>query len=88
MKKGQKSIRGGIEDFLCPFTDMYISQGSNGAYSHKGIMANDVRGLQAGIRYPYYAPCKVKCLKIYSESGQTMWQSVNKVRFANGALSY
>ena len=88
MKKGQKSIRGGIEDFLCPFTDMYISQGSNGAYSHKGIMANDVRGLQAGIRYPYNAPCKVKCLKIYSESGQTMWQSVNKVRFANGRIDY
>ena len=24
MYKGQKSIRAGIEDFLCPFTDMYI----------------------------------------------------------------
>ena len=44
MIKGQKSVRDGIEDFLCPFTDMYISQGSNGKYSHRGIMANDVRG--------------------------------------------
>lgn len=88
MLKGQKSIRGGIEDFLCPFTDMYITQGSNSNYSHKGIMANDVRGLNAGIRYPYYAPCTCKCIKIYRSSGQSMWQSVNKVRFANGNIDY
>lgn len=88
MLKGQKSIRNGIEDFLCPFTDMYISQGSNGAYSHKGTMANDVRGASAGVRYPYYAPCKLKCLAIYPESGQSMWQSINKVRFANGRIDY
>ena len=67
MYKGQKSIRGGIEDFLCPFTDMYITQGSNGKYSHRGIMANDVRGRVAGIRYPYYAPCKSICVKTYKE---------------------
>ena len=46
MKKGQKSVRGGIEDFLCPFTDMYITQGSNSRPSHMGIMANDVRGVE------------------------------------------
>ena len=88
MYKGQKSIRGGIEDFLCPFTDMYITQGSNGKYSHKGIMANDVRGRVAGIRYPYYAPCNSICIKTYKESGQVMWQSLNKVRFANGRIDY
>ena len=88
MYKGQKSVRGGIEDFLCPFTDMYITQGSNSNYSHKGIMANDVRGAKAGVRYAYYAPCKLKCLKIYPESGQSMWQSVNPVRFANARIDY
>lgn len=88
MKKGQKSVRGGIEDFLCPFTDMYITQGSNSRPSHMGIMANDVRGIQMGVRYPYYAPCTVKCLKTYSSSGQAMWQSTNKVRFANGRIDY
>lgn len=88
MIKGQKSVRGGIEDFLCPFTDMYITQGSNSSFSHKGIMANDVRGVQAGVRYAYYAPCTCKCLKTYSSSGQVMWQSVNKVRFANGRIDY
>ena len=88
MYKGQKSVRGGIEDFLCPFTDMYITQGSNGSFSHKGIMANDIRGKVAGIRYSYYAPCTCKCIKTYPESGQVMWQSVNKVRFANGRIEY
>lgn len=88
MKKGDKSIRGNYEDFLCPFESMYITQGSNGGYSHKGIMANDVRGIQSGVRYPYYAPCTCKCIKTYPSSGQVMWQSVNKVRFANGRIDY
>ncbi len=88
MLKNQKSVRAGIEDFLCPFTDMYITQGSNSRFSHKGIMANDVRGIQVGVRYAYYAPCTVKCLKTYPSSGQVMWQSTNKVRFANGRIDY
>lgn len=88
MYKGQKSVRGGIEDFLCPFTDMYITQGSNSPYSHKGIMANDVRGTEPGVRYHIYAPCDIKCVRTYAESGQAMWQSLNKVRFANGRIDY
>lgn len=88
MYKGQKSVRGGIQDFLCPFTDMYITQGSNSAWSHKGIMANDVRGLESGVRYPYYAPCDIKCLKVYPDYGQSMWQSTQKVRFASGNIDY
>ncbi len=88
MYKGQKSVRGGMEDFLCPFTDMYITQGSKGSFSHQGIYANDVRGKVAGIRYSYYAPCTSKCIKTYPESGQVMWQSTSKVRFANGRIDY
>lgn len=88
MIKGQKSKRNGIEDFLCPFTDMYITQGSNSRPSHMGIMANDVRGKQAGVRYAYYAPCTCKCVRIYPSSGQAMWQSTAKVRFANGRVDY
>lgn len=87
MYKGQKSVRGGIQDFLCPFTDMFITQGSNGSYSHKGIMANDVRGINVGERYPYYAPCDLKCLKVYSDTGQSMWQSIKPVRCANGKIT-
>jgi len=88
MFKGQKSVSDGIENFLCPFTDMYITQGSNNNFSHKGIIANDVRGKEVGIRYPYYAPCTCKCIKTYPNSGQVMWQSINKVRFANGRVEY
>lgn len=88
MKKFQTSRRSGIQDFLCPFTDMFITQGANGAYSHKGTMANDVRGANAGIRYPYYAPCDVKCIWTYPASGQACWQSLEKVRFANGKINY
>lgn len=88
MYAGQKSIRAGVQDFLCPFTDMYITQGSGGSYSHKGTMANDVRGIEPGVRYPYYAPCDVKCIWTYPSSGQAMWQSLNKVRFANGNIDY
>lgn len=87
MYKGQKSVRGGVQDFLCPFTDMYITQGSNGGYSHKGIMANDVRGANVGERYPYYAPCDLKCIKVYPDSGQSMWQSIAPVRCANGKIT-
>lgn len=86
MLKGQKSVRGGIEDFLCPFTDMYITQAPNGSYSHKGTMAVDVRGKKVGTRYAYYAPCTVKCIKTYPSSGQVMWQSVDRVRCSNGYI--
>ena len=88
MIKYQTSRRAGIQDFLCPFTDMYITQGSNGAFSHKGTMANDVRGRDVGVRYPYYAPCDVKCIWTYPNSGQACWQSLEKVRFANGKIDY
>ena len=88
MFKGQKSKKNGLENFLCPFTDMYISQGSNGSYSHKGIKAHDIRGKISGIRYPYYAPCTCKCIKTYPVTGQVMWQSINKVIFANGRIDF
>lgn len=88
MIKHQTSRRAEIQDFLCPFTDMIITQGSNGEFSHKGTMANDVRGVEVGVRYPYYAPCDVKCIWTYPSSGQACWQSLEKVRFANGNIDY
>ena len=66
MKKGQKSSKGGYENVLCPFTYMYVTQGANGKYSHQGSQAVDVMGKKAGVRYPYYAPCKVKCVNVDS----------------------
>lgn len=88
MKKGDKSVTGGVQNFLCPFVDMYITQGSHSKPSHMGIMANDVRGREKGVRYAYYSPCDVKCVKIYPNNGQAMWQSINKVRFANNRIDF
>ena len=88
MYKGQKSIRQGIEDCLCPFTDFYLTCGPNESKFHMGTMAIDVRGIEPGIRYPYYAPVTCKCIKTYPESGQVMWQSTNKVRCSNGYIGY
>lgn len=88
MKKSQTSVRGGYEDFLCPFTDMYITQGANMKPTHQGTKANDVRGKQTGVRYAYYAPCTCKCIRAIPSYGQATWQSVNKVRFANGRIDY
>lgn len=86
MYKGEKSIRAGIEDFMCPFTDMYLTCGSNESNYHMGTMAIDVRGAEPGVRYAYYAPATVKCIKTYKESGQVMWQTVNNVRCSNGYI--
>lgn len=82
-KKNETSVTNGIENFLCPFTDLYITQGA-GEGTHKGTFAVDVRGAKSGVKYPYYAPCTVKCIRTYPESGQVMWQSTSKVRCANG----
>lgn len=87
MKKGQTSVRNGIQDFLCPFTDMNITQGSNYG-THAGTMANDVASGTAGYKAPYYAPCDCKLIWCDSANGQGMWQSLNKVRFANGNIAY
>ena len=87
MKPNQKSSSGGYENFLCPFTDMYITQGA-GEGTHKGTMAVDVRGANSGVRYAYYAPCTLRCIKTYKESGQVMWQSTSEVRCANGYTGF
>ena len=86
MYKGEKSVRAGIEDFMCPFTDMYLTCGPNESSYHMGTMAIDVRGKEPGIRYSYYAPATVKCIKTYKESGQVIWQTVNDVRCSNGYI--
>lgn len=89
MIKGQTSVRAGIEDLLCPFTYVTITQGMNGQYSHQGTMANDVGHKDSNNPYEeYYAPCDIKCVYVWNDWGQAMWQSVNKVRFADGSIDY
>lgn len=56
--------------------------------THRGTGSNDVRGAYAGVKYPYYAPCDVKLIWRDLANGQGMWQSLEKVRFANGNIDY
>lgn len=87
MQKGQTSVRNGIQDLLCPFPVMYITQGANEG-SHKGLEAIDVRGKNRGVKEPYYAPCDLKVVQIYSSSNTVLWQSKEPVRLANGKVDY
>ena len=87
MKKNQTSKTNGRENFLCPFTDVYITQ-DYGVGTHKGTKAYDIRGKQPGVRYPYYAPCTCKLIWCDKSNGQGLWQSVAKVNFANGRVDY
>lgn len=75
----------GYEYFMCPFTKMYISQGSN-TWSHSGVIANDVTNGD-GYKAAYYAPCSCRCEAVYPKSGQSQWVSLNPVHFANGKIS-
>lgn len=89
MKAGQTSKRNGIQDILCPFTKIYITQGSGymgGTYSHQGIRAVDITNGD-GSRAPYYAPFDLKCIYVNS-STTVVWQSLNKVRFSTGVVDY
>lgn len=88
MKANQKSVRGNVQDFLCPFDRFYISQGSFTG-NHIGVKATDVsNGDIECSKAPYYAPCDVKCVAQILANGQSYWQSVNKVRIANGDICY
>ena len=87
MYRGQKSVRGGIEDFLCPFNNFYLTCGPNESPQHMGTMAIDVRGAERGVREDYFAPATSRCVWTYPANGQAMWQTVNPVRCSNGAIT-
>lgn len=86
MKKGQTSVRAGIQDCLCPFPYLGITQYSRTG-SHLGTSALDI-GWHDDKYEPYYAPCDLKCVWLYPSFGQSMWQSTNKVRLANGNIDH
>lgn len=90
MKVNEKSVRGNVQDILCPFKKLCITQGTgiNGnTYSHNGTRAIDTTNGD-GTRAPYYAPFDLVCVKTYPNMGGAIWQSKNKVRFADGTIDY
>ena len=77
-----------IEPLMCPFKRMHVTQYDNGNYSHQGSDAWDITSGTAGIKDPYFAPCDLICKAIDLNYAFTWWQSVNKVKFADGTVDY
>lgn len=74
----------GVEYFMCPFTQLFISQLENSG-THKGTLAVDVNHYNGNsARVPYYAPATVRCVEAIPSYGEATWQTVNKVRCPNG----
>lgn len=88
MKKNQKlKTPNGVEVVLFPMQYMRITQGMNGNFSHKGDMALDVAGKDAGID-PIFMPCTMKIVWKDSKIGGVLYESVKKVHLANGTEDY
>lgn len=87
-----------VEKIIYPIKYMRITQhynGSNNHYKHSGGSPKDYPiddGAQDTGSSPFYAPCKVKVVRIYGVGASgvnTLWlTSVNKVQFADGTLDY
>lgn len=79
----------GNEVLLFPLEYLYMSQDEGGNYSHLYTYSIDLLGWGANGRIykcPYYAPCTLKCVTV--SSGSVVWESVNKVHWADGTLDY
>ncbi|MEG0314150.1 MAG: hypothetical protein RR646_02690 [Erysipelotrichaceae bacterium] len=87
MKQYQTSITNGISNVLFPMEITRISQVDN-VGSHLGSFALDLSGSDGG-KSLIYAPCDVVCVAIDPKNGNAVWwQSISKVRFANGIIDY
>lgn len=89
MKKNQKIKYNGIEWIGFPMRYMNISQGNNGQFSHMGVNALDICGKDYGID-PTFAPVtmKYKWNDSYANGNAIFFESVSKVRFADGTTNY
>lgn len=86
MKKGQTSVRGGIQDILIPMEFFRCLQGD--FEGNHPSYACDMSGKDTG-RDLCFAPCDVVCVATNPNDGNTVWwQSQNKVRFADGTIDY
>lgn len=89
MKPGQTSIRDGIEDILFPMEVCNITQGDNGQLSHMGAYATDLAGKDTGRDVAYF-PFSARSVFLDSpkNGNAVIWESLNKVRFADGTIDY
>lgn len=86
MYKGQRSIRGGIEDILIPM--QYFRCTSGDFENNHPWYACDMAGKDGG-QEPAYFPFSAKCVAVNPNDGNAVWwQSLRKVRFADGTVDY
>ena len=76
-----------MEKIIFPMTNVRITQGVNGLFSHKGSYALDCAGKDGGIDN-VYAPFTCIVKRIYANDNAVWIESVDKVRFANGIEDY
>ena len=77
----------GYEVMLFPMEYMNISQGEGGSLSHDKAM--DFLGWGPNGRIyscPYYAPCSCRCVANFG-TGNSTWQSLDKVHLPDGSLT-
>ena len=89
MRANEKLVASdGYEVMLFPLPYIYISQGENGEYSHRGTLSIDFLGWSANGRVynaPIYAPCSCKCVAtIDVNNNGRVFESLNKVHTPNG----
>lgn len=88
MKKGQTSVRNGIEDILFPMEICNITQGDN-VGTHSGTYAVDLAGKDTGRDFAYFPfSAKSVALDTARNGNAVIWESLNKVRFADGTVDY
>lgn len=87
--------KNGNQVALFPLTGFSISQTDTGTASHGGgavYWATDYLALDSNGNRIYrancYAPCNIKCVFINRAECMAVWESVNRVRLADGTLDY
>ena len=63
-----------------PMDIINITQGEDGPYSHRGILAIDFVGTHP--KYPYYAPVDCECVAAFNDVA--VWRSIEEVMCADG----
>lgn len=84
----------GYEVALFPMPYLYMTQDEGGDYSHLGTYNIDFVGYNGSTvvtNAPLYAPCTMKVISYspsYNGGNAVIFESVNKVHFADGSLDY
>lgn len=88
MKEGQKSVgKNGKQNSLFPMRNMYITQGADGDFSHRGAKAIDYQDWSGGVknlRAPVFAPADVTCILVGSQKDGSAWATDQEVNTPTG----